>query len=89
MKPYQSDKPIEKQAVEGEEEEYIPQKLQFTSEIQSAKRNIQSQQRTCRDHSEQLITYFCFDCQCPPVCSECVIHGINCKLGFVLRFRNS
>lgn len=31
----------------------------------------------CREHPEEEVNYFCFDCQCPPICSECVIHGIH------------
>ena len=26
-------------------------------------------------HPEEFVSYFCFTCQCPPVCAECVIHG--------------
>ena len=29
----------------------------------------------CREHPEEEVSYFCFDCNVPPVCPECVIHG--------------
>jgi hypothetical protein len=29
----------------------------------------------CKEHPDEEVTYFCFDCSCPPICSECVIHG--------------
>ena len=29
----------------------------------------------CREHPEEEVQYFCFDCNVPPVCPECVIHG--------------
>lgn len=29
----------------------------------------------CSQHPEEFVSYFCFTCHCPPVCSECVIHG--------------
>jgi len=29
----------------------------------------------CREHPEEEVSYFCHDCNVPPVCSECVIHG--------------
>jgi hypothetical protein len=30
----------------------------------------------CREHPEEEVNYFCFDCiNCPAICSECVIHG--------------
>lgn len=31
----------------------------------------------CNCHPDEKVTYFCFDCLTPPVCSECVIHGIH------------
>jgi len=31
----------------------------------------------CNSHPDEEVTYFCFDCLVPPVCSECVIHGIH------------
>jgi hypothetical protein len=30
---------------------------------------------TCKIHPDEVVSYFCFTCQCPPVCAECVIHG--------------
>ena len=29
----------------------------------------------CREHPEEEVQYYCFDCNVPPVCPECVIHG--------------
>lgn len=29
----------------------------------------------CREHLDEEINYFCFDCVIPPICSECVVHG--------------
>ena len=29
----------------------------------------------CPNHSEEFVSYFCFTCQCHPICAECVIHG--------------
>lgn len=31
----------------------------------------------CDSHPDEEVTYFCFDCLIPPVCSECVIHGVH------------
>ena len=31
----------------------------------------------CKSHPDEEVKYFCFDCQTPPVCSECVVHGIH------------
>ena len=31
----------------------------------------------CNSHPDENVTYFCFDCLTPPVCSECVVHGIH------------
>lgn len=36
------------------------------------------EREACREHPEEEVNYFCFDCQTSaPVCSECVIHGIH------------
>lgn len=29
----------------------------------------------CKAHPDEEINYFCFECLCQPICSECVIHG--------------
>ena len=29
----------------------------------------------CQNHPEEPVSYYCFTCHCPPICSECVIHG--------------
>ena len=29
----------------------------------------------CKDHPEEEVQYFCFDCSTTPICPECVIHG--------------
>eukprot|EP00826_Nyctotherus_ovalis_P052105 TRINITY_DN6566_c0_g1_i10.p1 TRINITY_DN6566_c0_g1~~TRINITY_DN6566_c0_g1_i10.p1 ORF type:complete len:300 (+),score=101.12 TRINITY_DN6566_c0_g1_i10:406-1305(+) len=31
----------------------------------------------CKAHPDEEVKYFCFDCLTPPICSECVIHGIH------------
>lgn len=31
----------------------------------------------CKDHPDEEVNYFCFDCLCPPVCPECVVHGAH------------
>lgn len=31
----------------------------------------------CRDHPDEEVNYFCFDCLCNPICSECVVHGTH------------
>ncbi len=31
--------------------------------------------KSCNQHPEQEILYFCFDCKCECICPECVIHG--------------
>ena len=31
----------------------------------------------CRHHPDEFVNYFCFTCHCPPICSECVIHGVH------------
>ena len=31
----------------------------------------------CNSHPDEEVSYFCFDCLTPPVCSECVVHGIH------------
>ena len=31
----------------------------------------------CLQHPEEINTYFCFTCLCPPICPECIIHGVH------------
>ena len=31
----------------------------------------------CKDHPEEEVQYFCFDCKCAPICPECVIFGAH------------
>ena len=31
----------------------------------------------CKNHPTEPVKYFCFDCLVPPICSECVVHGIH------------
>jgi hypothetical protein len=37
---------------------------------------INSKKEFCKDHGEEL-TYYCFDCLCRCICSECVVHGVH------------
>jgi hypothetical protein len=34
-----------------------------------------SGKKSCGEHQEEEILYFCFDCKCECICPECVIHG--------------
>lgn len=29
----------------------------------------------CKEHPEEEVQYFCFECNTSPICPECVIHG--------------
>jgi hypothetical protein len=31
----------------------------------------------CKDHPDEEVNYFCFDCMSTPICSECVVHGAH------------
>ena len=31
----------------------------------------------CKNHPNEPVQYFCFDCLVPPICYECVVHGIH------------
>jgi B-box zinc finger/Putative zinc finger in N-recognin (UBR box) len=41
--------------------------------------NLRPEREPCREHPEEEVNYFCFDCQTTsgPICSECVIHGLH------------
>ena len=43
----------------------------------SARRGLRPERDPCRDHPDEEVSYYCFDCSCPPICSECVIHGAH------------
>jgi hypothetical protein len=33
------------------------------------------EREACREHPEEEVSYFCFDCVSQPICSECVVRG--------------
>jgi len=37
--------------------------------------NVSSGGAPCPQHPDELVSYYCFSCHCPPICAECVIHG--------------
>ena len=39
------------------------------------RRSMRPEREPCRDHPEEEVNYFCFDCLCSPICAECVVHG--------------
>lgn len=43
----------------------------------SRRLNLRPEREQCREHPDEEVNYFCFDCLVPPVCSECVVHGIH------------
>lgn len=42
-----------------------------------SKASFRPERDTCKDHEDEELNYFCFECMSPPVCSECVIHGAH------------
>jgi hypothetical protein len=41
----------------------------------SSKVNL-SRREICKDHGEE-VSYYCLDCQCRCICTECVVHGVH------------
>ncbi len=37
---------------------------------------VNNKKEYCKEHGEEL-TYYCFDCFCRCICSECVVHGVH------------
>ncbi len=35
-----------------------------------------SRREICKDHGEE-VSYYCLDCQCRCICTECVVHGVH------------
>lgn len=52
-----------------EEQDAYSEKREF-SEYQSGVKK-------CKDHPEEEVMYFCFDCERSVICSECVVHGLH------------
>ena len=42
-----------------------------------SKASLRPEREPCREHPEEEVNYFCFQCMCTPVCSECVVHGAH------------
>jgi len=40
-------------------------------------RSESSMRERCREHPEEDVAYYCFDCQTRCICSECVVHGAH------------
>ena len=62
---------LEKPEIEEPVYETKPKKSLAINEKQIPKYD----QRYCKDHPDEDIKYFCFNCLTEPVCSECVIYG--------------
>lgn len=45
------------------------------AEQPDTRRSMRPERDMCRDHPEEEVNYFCFDCLSSPICSECVVHG--------------
>lgn len=43
--------------------------------VDMTRSSMRMERDTCKAHPEEEINYFCFECLCTPICSECVIHG--------------
>jgi len=31
----------------------------------------------CREHPDENLNYYCFDCNCECICCECIVHGVH------------
>ena len=68
-----------------EPSEYVPisgkskiySQNQPAAQSQAQPQNYYSEDIYCKSHPDEEVRYFCFDCLTPPVCSECVVHGIH------------
>lgn len=50
--------------------------MSSVSKSQNISQLINMKKEFCKDHGEEL-TYYCFDCLCRCICSECVVHGVH------------
>lgn len=48
---------------------------QGNSSINNALTTGISTKKSCGEHPDEEILYYCFDCKCECICPECVIHG--------------
>lgn len=55
------------------EEEYSESR--YEREIQYQREESYSVPEFCREHPDETLGYFCFDCETECICAECVIHG--------------
>jgi B-box zinc finger len=47
----------------------------YEREVQYHKPEDSNIQEYCREHPEELLGYFCFECETECICAECAIHG--------------
>ncbi|KAL4468677.1 hypothetical protein ABPG74_005180 [Tetrahymena malaccensis] len=38
---------------------------------------LEDNQKICKDHDDEEVNYFCFDCKNVCICPECIIHGVH------------
>ena len=69
----QSSKP---KPVETAKPRPVPDTSKYNTEIQNSSQYY-TDEKYCKSHPDEEVKYFCFDCLTPPICSECVIHGIH------------
>ena len=59
-----------------EEEEQAGEDLsQYEREVHFSRGHSSNAYEFCREHTEEVLSYFCVDCECECICAECAIHG--------------
>lgn len=41
--------------------------------LTAKKKGMRPERESCREHPDEEVHYFCFDCLNPPICAECVV----------------
>ena len=60
----------------------------FEREVQFQREDYSGAPDFCREHADEPLSYFCFDCCSECICSECVVHGEH-KLHDVLLIKKA
>ena len=49
----------------------------YEREVQYRKEEHSTVPDFCREHPDEMLGYYCFDCESECICAECVIHGLH------------
>ena len=60
-----------------QQSDYRPVDVCMEVNDSSLRQSVKYPRMYCKDHPDEELSYFCFDCLTDCICSECIIHGVH------------